>query len=897
MAARLTGNETLVVSINSFLFNKYRQGVDFSHFPGKKISRRVSFLNRGLLCLCLGGVLTPLMADPIGWGDAQLVERRVEEYNACCHEGEPRLYAVSASLKGPFIKDTETPVEIALSYTQEGRFQRRVIAEILLAPSAELFPVHPSVSALGDEILIAWQETLPQGGAAGIYYAYSATGPEGFTGKSALPVTAGKLNAILPLAKMTGPGRHIILYQEPSAANRFQLTAATGAGGVFTGTARIAEISGATRGALFPAVLRRGNRLDILYQNRAGSTLIDDIFRGFSVDQGLNWSADLRVTQNGFQNFSGRLTNTGEKLVFVWQSNPNKIWTIFAAPENAEPVQVSENTAPGFLPAIVGGGNTVVVAWQDTRAGIPQIYAKFIDRPENQYVGIDHRVTRDGIAARPLEFVRWGARPFLFYGCGPGLCVREADTTADAVRIVSRTHALGKISKSADAVFTWPNPGDISGVESYAYVVDDVADTDPDLFNLNARANQITIPGLNGGSYFMHIKYRDRAGNVSPVAHYPFVIDSVPPSRPIITSPTHENGIPDERQDVILKFSAADDSGIRLYRFAMGQKLPREFTDTTERGETAFNNVPPGNYVFGVEAIDLGGNVSERSYYRVEIGRNERNDLTIRHNAEADVISRPEILFTIQDNYNRGIKEVYFQSGFDTKDPFLGKRLIPEAYENIYLARIRDLQRGVSVISLGIVYADGTRAAPRHFNFDSNDPRAKKKFAFTDVEYEKAPVVRERDAIQVGGKADIISSKFARGILEIRLNYDATLACAGMRAGPKHPCSQTPKVRVKGYVWEVANVERIPQGELNFSGPVEFFYLPKPGRYFLNAKTLFKGPERQQFAFDTRGFEVPDVRREFRKNLFTGLGIVLAVLALLALWQRRRLAFYAGAWG
>ena len=138
---------------------------------------------------------------------------------------------------------------------------------------------------------------------------------------------------------------------------------------------------------------------------------------------------------------------------------------------------------------------------------------------------------------------------------------------------------------------------------------------------------------------------------------------------------------------------------------------------------------------------------------------------------------------------------------------------------------------------------------------------------------------QERAEIQVGGRAELISSKFDRGILEIRLNYQP----------PK-------KVKVKGFVWEIASAERVPQGEINFSGPVEFIYLQKPGNYFLNAKTLFKGPERLQFTYDSRVIDVPDVRKEFRRQVYQTLAMILAGLALLALWQRKRLAFYAGAW-
>ncbi|HNJ66726.1 MAG TPA: hypothetical protein PKW28_12585, partial [Turneriella sp.] len=238
------------------------------------------------------------------------------------------------------------------------------------------------------------------------------------------------------------------------------------------------------------------------------------------------------------------------------------------------------------------------------------------------------------------------------------------------------------------------------------------------------------------------------------------------------------------------------------------------------------------------------------------------------------------------------IREVYYLAGFDIRDPFSGKKTTLAAEDNIYTARIRGLETGTSVVSLGIIYADGTRAAPRHFYFDSNDPRARKKFAFTDIEYEKVVPIRERNAFKVGGRAELISSKFDRGILEIRLNYDTTDAC---RNAAVRGCKPK-QIKVKGFVWEIASAERVPQGEINFSGPVEFIYLQKPGQYFLNAKTLFKGPEREQFAYDSRSVDVPDVRKEFRKQLYTALATALAFLLLIALWQRRRIAFYAGAW-
>jgi hypothetical protein len=150
----------------------------------------------------------------------------------------------------------------------------------------------------------------------------------------------------------------------------------------------------------------------------------------------------------------------------------------------------------------------------------------------------------------------------------------------------------------------------------------------------------------------------------------------------------------------------------------------------------------------------------------------------------------------------------------------------------------------------------------------------------------------ERSPFNVGGRANLISAKFDRGILEIRLNYDATDACRNVAVRGCKP----KQIKVKGFVWEIATVDRIPQGEINFTSPVEFIYLQKSGQYFVNAKTLFEGPEREQFAYDSRMVDVPDVRKEFRRQLYTALAAALGLLLLIAFWQRRRIAFYAGAW-
>ena len=829
------------------------------------------------------GIICSIDAEPIGWYEPIVVERDIEEFGVCCHEPTNGLYAVTAHLQKPFQKGAPTVVDLALHSLVGGKFEKQKLLEIHLAPSETLFPIYPSISVLNSEILIAWQETNPQGNATGIYYLYSSTGIGGFGEKRILNFSEGQLNTILPMAKLIAPGKIGLIYQQIVASNRFSLFLARGSEGAFNQAEVIAGVSGGTRGNLFPSVLRIGNRLEVFYQNRDEQTLKDDIFRSVSLDGGAVWSPAARMTQNGLQNFAPKISANSKNLSWVWQANPEKIFSVFYQSETSQAVKILESGAAAYFPTLANSDNSQVIAWIDTRLAKPHIFARFLDRPENVYVGVDHQISnREGASMRPLEFIRWGNHYFLSYAChgsvkggGIALCMRQVDTHADQIQLASKINVMRKGAEAGDVVFSWPKPNEVSGIESYAYVVDDLEDTIPDLYNLNARTNQITLPGLNGGKYYMHVRYRDRAGNESPVNHYAFVIDTSAPSRPLITSPTHENGIPNTNANAIIKFNSADDSGIKLYRYAFGQKIPRVFTETTTTNELALDNIPPGKYTFAVEAIDLGGNVSERGFFRLEIGKNEGGDLTIKHNAEADVIARPEIIFTIIDNSNLGIKQIFQTSGFQIKDPFSGTTGEFTKQENIYTLHIKHLQRGTSVISLGIIYENGAKAAPRHFYFESNDPRAKDPFALTDVGYEKLQPQKLRDAFDVGGKSDIIRHKFDRGILELRFAFES-----------KHP------VRVQGYTYELAHAERLVTGEINSTGRAEYIYFTKPGNYFINVRTHFAGPEKNQFAYDSVKFSVPDLRAHFRKVIFLSLAAGFICCLVIILWQRKRIRYY-----
>jgi hypothetical protein len=79
---------------------------------------------------------------------------------------------------------------------------------------------------------------------------------------------------------------------------------------------------------------------------------------------------------------------------------------------------------------------------------------------------------------------------------------------------------------------------DASGIAGYSYVWDDQPTTEPDGEPETASGSN-TFGNLPEGRQYFHIRAIDRAGNVGPANHYPFIIDNTPPQ---IVACTPTNG-------------------------------------------------------------------------------------------------------------------------------------------------------------------------------------------------------------------------------------------------------------------------------------------------------------------------------------------------------------------
>ena len=128
---------------------------------------------------------------------------------------------------------------------------------------------------------------------------------------------------------------------------------------------------------------------------------------------------------------------------------------------------------------------------------------------------------------------------------------------------------------------------------------------------------------LRDGIWYLHLKSIDRAGNTSPILNYgPIMIDTSPPTPPIISSATHKEGSWSSSGDAVLNCEAQDEeSGVQslLYLIAPeGERLYWDRALETRSGEIRLK-LRDGRWVISAKAIDRAGNESELSSYEIWI--------------------------------------------------------------------------------------------------------------------------------------------------------------------------------------------------------------------------------------------------------------------------------------
>ncbi|MEM1823191.1 MAG: Ig-like domain-containing protein [Candidatus Hadarchaeales archaeon] len=165
---------------------------------------------------------------------------------------------------------------------------------------------------------------------------------------------------------------------------------------------------------------------------------------------------------------------------------------------------------------------------------------------------------------------------------------------------------------------TWTNPPDPSGVVM-AYYKFDSPPTSPSDYNGSAPAtgiiSNLSVPGEGVRTIYLWLE--DGVGNANPAAHSTVQakLDLYPPQKPEISSNITAD-TPTSRNSPSFSWTSVGGPSPVMYYYRL-DGYDESWKATTETS-TSYSDLPDGEYIFRVRAVDTGGE-SETAIYRIII--------------------------------------------------------------------------------------------------------------------------------------------------------------------------------------------------------------------------------------------------------------------------------------
>ncbi len=802
----------------------------------------------------------------------------VREYSAT--EDSYRNYRHSIVTADPGESDAKTDRRI-LRFSYGGVFSEIAVLEIPKKGDAG-FPVYPGIASIAGNHLIVYQ--LPGQKFNQLKFIYI---PEkGAKIEGEIPTEQGK-NAILPSVHASAPGSFLVFYHQSTGDNRYALNVRNFDEGKFTGRpVLIQKESSIERGVFFPDVSVSGKKVTVVYQGRMDKNLKDEIFLSISDNGGAGFQIPVQLTQNGWNDIAPSLSaGAGEKWV-AYQSNEGKIWNIEIFDTGTKKKErISESETNSYNPVMAIAANTGrIVVWQDYERGVSKIVTRFPDKKSAKKVFNTFAVSGEG-GVKPL-LLGTGKNIYLYYIQAGTLYRRKLDNTTEPLSIASKTHSEGKVSRLNSAVFEWNLPKDMSGIDGFAYLIDERRDTVPPMYNLPADKTSIQIGNISGGRYYFHLQYKDSAGNESPVYHYSFIVDNAAPTPPSITSQTHQENIPGTGDLVSFRLDSADDSGVSLYLYSLSQNPDVKATEEIKENVIQLRDIAPGRYFFKAQAKDTAGNLSEPSVFELVIRGMGNEGISVYNSLRNEMLPGEEIRFqslpkTRTPKHARITLASEPLKNLDKADivPFVKEK---EMYAFLFKA---PEQEGMWVASVEVETTDGYKLPVRHYYF-----RVKSKKQETETA--QRPAVsgkRERPVYQLVADNTIIEINEDGGI------YSLTFQQSGTE-------------RATGYAWSLTEDPEDPGREMNSLGGPEYLYLLPEGEYFINVRPIFRNRignvvrEKLNSIYDRQGHIVV-LEKYFWGSGYKNAGMAamfaggLMLLGVSLVRNRKRVLFYLSRFG
>ena len=275
-----------------------------------------------------------------------------------------------------------------------------------------------SLAASGMAVHAVWTDDR-DGHIGEIYYKRSTDA--GATWQADTSLTMGLPNSYYPCVAASGSEVHLVWWSENGGYHDIFYKRSLDNGMTWSGNALLTTVS---NWAGCPTIAVSGSMVHIVWEDDRDSPQWPEIYYKKSSDRGITWGPDVRLTYNPAPSWEPNVAASGQRVHVVWYDERDSMGTnlfylrslddgITWGPETRLTYPITYK----FHPFVSATGSKTHVVWTDDRAGNYEIYYKRNPTDSSSGVEVSPPVSLSPCPLVPLSVI---PSPFTSYASVPG---------------------------------------------------------------------------------------------------------------------------------------------------------------------------------------------------------------------------------------------------------------------------------------------------------------------------------------------------------------------------------------------------------------------------------------------------------------------------------------------
>jgi hypothetical protein len=233
----------------------------------------------------------------------------------------------------------------------------------------------PAIAVDGSNIYVVWYDNTP--GNVEIYFKQSVDG--GITWTANKRLTNNAADSMGPAITVDGSNIYVVWYDYLPENSEIYFKRSVDGGVTWTANKQLTNNAG---DSFCPAIAVDGSKIYAFWHNFAQDADNAEIYFKRSVNGGLSWAAEKRITNNAGNSIFPAIAVDGSKIYVVWEDNtPGNDEIYFKRSVDGGITWTANKRLTTFAgysvsPAIAVNGSNIYVVWCDSKTGSYEIYFK-----------------------------------------------------------------------------------------------------------------------------------------------------------------------------------------------------------------------------------------------------------------------------------------------------------------------------------------------------------------------------------------------------------------------------------------------------------------------------------------------------------------------------------------